>query len=244
MPRACKGRTIPHDPDTDLLAQRRLVSLRVRRCHTEASSTSSSSPPTVSWEQGGIAISGVPSRGMSPRSTQRFVRLVGMLLFAASGALTLSGESSAGNITFAAAAQQAVSSLLSVYYTGNGEWRDCNAPDCDAGNQDWGDDSLTYVLSLRYQTTHDASLQQPLLALSEQPRPTAPHARHQTTAVHGVTFPSGTRSQPRTNTRRPETRPLWPRPRQRSHSTSSPGRMRSEPVPGFGTSSRAAATIN
>jgi hypothetical protein len=69
-------------------------------------------------------------------------------------------------VTFAGAARQAVATLLQVYYAGGGLWRACNASDCSTGNADWGDDSLTYALALRYATTRDPRLRAPLLALA------------------------------------------------------------------------------
>src|SRR5262245_46359032 len=85
-------------------------------------------------------------------------------------ALAVSGSAQAGGAaghqTFAAAGRQAVATVLGVWAAGPGLWRACNAPDCEAGNRDWGDDSLTYVLALRYSTTHDASLLAPLRALT------------------------------------------------------------------------------
>ena len=68
-------------------------------------------------------------------------------------------------LTFAVAGQQAVTTLLRVYYAGDGLWRGCNRPSCRTGNSDWGDDSLTYALALREETTHDPRLRAPLLAL-------------------------------------------------------------------------------
>src|SRR5262249_13089609 len=53
-----------------------------------------------------------------------------------------------------------------VYYGGDGRWRACNAPDCPTGNQDWGDDSLTYTLLLRYRATHETRLGQMLRVLA------------------------------------------------------------------------------
>src|SRR5262249_15175446 len=50
--------------------------------------------------------------------------------------------------------------------TGDGRWRACNALDCSSGNSDWGNDSLTYALALRYATTADARLLEPLHALA------------------------------------------------------------------------------
>jgi hypothetical protein len=72
----------------------------------------------------------------------------------------------ARNVTFAAAAEEAMATLLHVYYTGDGRWRACNASDCQAGNVDWGNDSLTYALAFRYATTHDMTLREPLHALA------------------------------------------------------------------------------
>jgi hypothetical protein len=67
--------------------------------------------------------------------------------------------------TFALAGRQASATLLAAWYAGGGLWRTCNAPDCPTGNLDWGDDSLTYALALRYSATHDRQLLEPLRAL-------------------------------------------------------------------------------
>ena len=75
--------------------------------------------------------------------------------------------------TFATAGRSATATLLNTYYAGGGMWRKCNAPDCGTGNQDWGVDSLTYTLALRYRATHDARLLLPLREL-EQTAPTYP----------------------------------------------------------------------
>jgi len=75
--------------------------------------------------------------------------------------------------TFATAGARATTTLLNVWYAGNGLWHTCNAPDCATGNRDWGLDSLTYTLALRYRATHDQSLLVPLRAL-EQTAPTYP----------------------------------------------------------------------
>lgn len=60
--------------------------------------------------------------------------------------------------TFSQAAAQAQSTLLHVYYAGNGSWRDCNDMQCRASDSDWGADSATYALFLRWKTTRDPSL--------------------------------------------------------------------------------------
>lgn len=75
--------------------------------------------------------------------------------------------------TFATAGARATTTLLHVWYAGNGQWRTCDAADCATGNRDWGLDSLTYTLALRYRATHDRSLLAPISAL-EQTSPIYP----------------------------------------------------------------------
>lgn len=60
--------------------------------------------------------------------------------------------------TFSQAAAQAASTLMQVFYAGNGQWRDCNSADCRTSAGDWGADSATYSLYLRWMTTHDPSI--------------------------------------------------------------------------------------
>lgn len=67
--------------------------------------------------------------------------------------------------TFAAAGARATATLVGAYYAGNGLWRQCNAADCASGNTDWGADSLTYTLALRFRATRDRTLLAPLQAL-------------------------------------------------------------------------------
>jgi hypothetical protein len=82
-------------------------------------------------------------------------------------ALILSVAAAAGTPqTFATAGARATATLLGVYNAGNGLWRQCNAADCATGNSDWGYDSLTFTLALRYQATHDHSLLTTLRALT------------------------------------------------------------------------------
>jgi hypothetical protein len=59
---------------------------------------------------------------------------------------------------FSQAAAQAQATLLQVFYAGNGAWRECNAMTCRASDRDWGADSATYALYLRWKTTHDPSI--------------------------------------------------------------------------------------
>ncbi|MGZ3520346.1 MAG: hypothetical protein ACXVAG_05045 [Vulcanimicrobiaceae bacterium] len=75
---------------------------------------------------------------------------------------------------FSQIGSQATSTLLHVFYAGNGLWRDCTAQTCHTENQDWGVDSLDYTLWLRWKTTGDASLPRIAAALvptaTEYPR--------------------------------------------------------------------------
>jgi hypothetical protein len=57
--------------------------------------------------------------------------------------------------TFAAARAVAVSTLLHVYYGGEGAWRLCDRAGCPEARTDWGVDSLTYTLYLDWRSTHD-----------------------------------------------------------------------------------------
>ncbi|HEY2074324.1 MAG TPA: hypothetical protein VGG88_12175, partial [Gaiellaceae bacterium] len=67
--------------------------------------------------------------------------------------------------TFAAARSAAMSTLLGVYYGGDGAWRLCDRADCPESRTDWGADSLTYALYLDWQTTHDPRVPPVMTAL-------------------------------------------------------------------------------
>jgi hypothetical protein len=64
----------------------------------------------------------------------------------------------AGTQTLGEAGNRATATLLDVYYAGGGLWRTCDARDCATSDSDWGVDSLTYALALRFQATHDSRL--------------------------------------------------------------------------------------
>jgi hypothetical protein len=68
--------------------------------------------------------------------------------------------------TFSQAGDRAEATLLGGWYVGRGLWRTCNASGCPSLNRDWGADSLTYTLALRFRATHDARLLAPLRALA------------------------------------------------------------------------------
>jgi hypothetical protein len=65
--------------------------------------------------------------------------------------------------TFGDAGNAALATLLSVYSAGGGLWNECNVPGCAKTDSDWGSDSLTYALWLRWQASGDASIP-PLMA--------------------------------------------------------------------------------
>jgi len=73
--------------------------------------------------------------------------------------------STTGTTTFAALGRQATSTLTHTLYARNGYWNQCGPPGCGVANRDWGVDSLTYSLWLRWSTTHDKTLVPILRAL-------------------------------------------------------------------------------
>jgi hypothetical protein len=68
------------------------------------------------------------------------------------------GPAAPPSTTYERAGDRAFSTLLRVFYAGNGLWRECTDPECGKSNQDWGVDSLTYALYLRWRTTRDPSV--------------------------------------------------------------------------------------
>ncbi|MGH7661023.1 MAG: hypothetical protein ACRENA_08955, partial [Vulcanimicrobiaceae bacterium] len=79
--------------------------------------------------------------------------------------------------TFGAAGNDAVVTLLDVYYAGGGYWRLCNQESCRHSDSDWGADAATDALYLRWKLTHDPKLEKiaaELLASSPRyPQPCA-----------------------------------------------------------------------
>ena len=68
------------------------------------------------------------------------------------------GVSAASGPAFAVLGQRAVRTLEQGYYTGAGSWNGCLPLRCGTGNQDWGDDSLTYSLYFHWRLTHDRAV--------------------------------------------------------------------------------------
>jgi len=75
-----------------------------------------------------------------------------------------------GSPTYGILATDAIGTLLRSYYNGNGLWRDCPQTRCWVHNSDWGSDSLTNTLYLRWKTARDPSVAPVLAALSRTAR--------------------------------------------------------------------------
>lgn len=87
--------------------------------------------------------------------------LLRICAFAAAAVLFYSAQASAApqaETTYDQTAEQATATLLNVFYAGNGLWRDCNQTACNRANGDWGDDSATYTLYLRWRATKDPAI--------------------------------------------------------------------------------------
>ena len=78
---------------------------------------------------------------------------------------------------FADIGGDAVAALEKTLYDGNGLWHDCTSAVCATRNQDWGSDSLTYLLYMRWSTTHERSIPPLLKELSRTARTYAPPCR-------------------------------------------------------------------
>ncbi len=75
-----------------------------------------------------------------------------------------------GSPTYGVLATDATRTLLRSYYNGDGLWRDCPQTQCWVHNSDWGSDSLTNTLYLRWRTSRDPSVVAILAALSRTAR--------------------------------------------------------------------------
>ena len=80
--------------------------------------------------------------------------LVAVILFVQVG----SAAHAAALPTFSSAGTEATATLLNVYYAGSGMWRTCNRSTCRTTDSDWGADSATSALYLRWNATHDPKL--------------------------------------------------------------------------------------
>src|SRR5689334_8971639 len=114
-----------------------------------------SSYALVDVESGSRVRSRVPG-APGCRDRAAFVRAWGWVGAVAALALGLAAATGASvsrpAVTYADAGRQAVATLLRVYYHGDGLWNECDQPNCSPVNSDWGVDSLTYALALRWQT--------------------------------------------------------------------------------------------
>jgi hypothetical protein len=98
-----------------------------------------------------------------------------ILALALALAASAAAAAPAPRTTYATAGDQALATLLGVYYNGSGLWNECNAPGCNQTSSDWGADSLTYALHLRWQTAADPGIA-PVMAALAGSAPTYPNA--------------------------------------------------------------------
>ena len=95
----------------------------------------------------------------------RLLAALAIVALTATGSRAASGAVDGRGVTFGASAQRAETTLLRTYYAGGGMWRTCNEPTCTTANRDWGVDSLTYALALRFHASRDRTLLAPLSEL-------------------------------------------------------------------------------
>ncbi len=98
------------------------------------------------------------------------MRRIAVLVLSAAALSVLPAGSAASTLssrpTFGGAGMEALGTLLHVWYGGNGTWRECDTAGCPEGTGDWGVDSLTYALYLRWATAADASIPPVMSALT------------------------------------------------------------------------------
>jgi hypothetical protein len=109
----------------------------------------------------GVSVSGRPDRSLEVEGR---LRASSLALFRSSR--SASGGGASRGATFRVSARRAEATLLRVYYAGGADWRKCNASTCTTGDRDWGVDSLTYSLALRFRVSRDGRLLAPLRALA------------------------------------------------------------------------------
>lgn len=81
------------------------------------------------------------------------IRTLALLL---AGIFVCVGATSADPVpTFRDAGSDAARALVRDFYAGGGTWRRCDDASCDATNIDWGADSATDALALRWRTRHE-----------------------------------------------------------------------------------------
>ena len=65
------------------------------------------------------------------------------------GIATSSGQTQSPS-NYATYGSQAITNMINDFYT-NGQWKACTSG-CGSSNQDWGADSMTYTLFMRWKT--------------------------------------------------------------------------------------------
>jgi hypothetical protein len=135
--------------------------------------------------QVGYRRSRLPRRPQRPRSSRlRAVALLGALVIAAAGIIAWSGVISrpadphwqfkVSTGAYADRATRSVRLLEHTFYNGAGLWHMCVPVACFTKNLDWGADSLTYALYLRWMFTRDPTVPPIMRALSRTARTWGP----------------------------------------------------------------------
>lgn len=99
-----------------------------------------------------------PSRCKQAAENRCARRAIAIFLVAATLVFLSPRATSADALTFARAGDDAVATLLDVYYAGQGHWRLCDNSACPRSNGDWGADSATNILYLRWSLTRDPKI--------------------------------------------------------------------------------------
>jgi hypothetical protein len=88
------------------------------------------------------------------------------VLIAGCGAPASNAADAGTGVTFAAAADAALTALEQHFYVGTGDWHLCVPSKCATDDFDWGADSLTDALFLHWKTTQDQSVVPMMKALN------------------------------------------------------------------------------
>lgn len=92
--------------------------------------------------------------------------LLATIFFVAQSAQGALGSAPHRPMDYAIAGNQAAATLMRVFYAGTGLWRNCNRRICQANDSDWGADSATYTLYLRWSTSHNPAIRHVAQALA------------------------------------------------------------------------------
>ena len=141
--------------------RRRVLAQRRRRDQTSPALAVDGREASDLGGRGGVAL--VAQYGPSMRRLAIFGLSAAVLVVLLAGG---AGAATPTATTFAAAGRQALETLLHSWYGGDGRWRECDQAGCPVATGDWGVDSLTYALYLRWETAADSSIPPVMSALT------------------------------------------------------------------------------